>query len=194
MYCDEIVMSFIEIFIVALSLGVDAFVCATVAGTCTQANRYHLAVKYSLTFGFFQFIMPLIGFIGGLKLLNYIEAFDHWVSFLLLAAVAFNMIKDAHGEDELVSSRQGLVLLLSLGVATSIDALAVGLSLTALDDRIFYISAVIGIVCLIMTAGGIFLGKVLSSFKHLAKFMNYAGAMVLLYIGIQVLIEHQVFA
>ncbi len=189
-------MSFFEILIVAIALGVDAFACSVVSGSfCkSEKKRMLMAFKYAVTFGLFQFLMPLIGFIGGDKLLNQIANYDHWISFLLLAAVSFNMIKEAFSKEETQSSKDSIFWLLGLGVATSIDALAVGLSLTVLDDRIFYISSIIGIICFLMSAIGVFLGGYLASkFEKLSCYMNCGGALVLLYIGVQVLIEHHVF-
>lgn len=189
-------MNFFEILIVAVALGVDAFACSAVSGSFCKSPKCRMIVafKYGLTFGLFQFIMPLIGFIGGAKLLNYIANYDHWVSFLLLAAVSFNMIKEAFSKEEEQSAKDSLFWLLSLGIATSIDALAVGLSLTVLDNRILYISSIIGIICFLMSFAGVFLGGFLAAkFEKLGRYMNCAGALVLLYIGIQVLIEHGVF-
>ncbi len=189
-------MSFFEIFIVAIALGVDAFACSLVSGSFCKSDKKRLAMafKYALTFAFFQFVMPLIGFIGGENLLEYISSFDHWVSFLLLAVVAFNMIKEAFSKEDEKTAKDSIFWLLSLGVATSIDALAVGLSLIALDNRIFYISSVIGIVCFFMSLTGVLLGGFLATkFEKLSRYMNCAGALVLLYIGIEVLIEHGVF-
>ena len=185
-------MNLVEIFCVALALSVDAFVCSVVGGSLCRdfQARTRLALSYGLTFGLFQFWMPVIGFLGGTTLLHYIDSFDHWLSFLLLAAVSISMIHDAFSSDKEPLPRGGLWWLLCLGIATSIDALAVGLSLTALDDRVILISTVIGVVCFMVSATGGFLGAFLARFKAYSRFMNLAGATVLLYIGIQVLIEH----
>lgn len=188
-------MNNFEIFSVAFALSIDAFICAVISGSICDDNlkRNKMALQYGLTFGFFQFAMPLIGFIGGQKLLNYIKDYDHWVSFILLLVVSINMIYEAMKGDSFKANKTGLLWLLSLGVATSIDALAVGLSLVVIDNRIFYISVLIGIVCFILSSFGVYTGILLSKFQRYSKYMTFLGAAILLYIGVEVLIAHGVF-
>ena len=188
-------MNNFEIFSVAFALSLDAFICAVISGSLCDDNlkRNKMALQYGLTFGFFQFAMPLIGFIGGQKLLTYISYYDHWVSFILLLAVSINMIYEALKGDSFKSSKTGLFWLLSLGIATSIDALAVGLSLVVIDNRIFYISILIGIVCFTLSAFGVYTGVLLLKFQNYSKYITFLGAAILIYIGFEVLIAHGVF-
>ncbi len=142
-------MSFIEILLVSITLAVDASVCSVIFGDkpMAEGQKIRQALMMASTFGIFQFIMPLIGFFGGGEVVKFIDSYDHWVAFALLLAVSLNMFKEAFSkEEEKEFCCLSLWTLLSLGVATSIDALAVGFSIGLIDTRIIFISAVIGIV------------------------------------------------
>lgn len=188
-------MSFFEICLLSIALSVDAAVCAIICGRKKlQAEvKIRTAAIMAVTLGIFQFLMPLAGFYCGESVIKYIEEYDHWVGFLLLTAVSLNMLKEALlGEHEEIA-RLSLPVLLSLGIATSIDALAVGFSLSVIDERIFYISTVIGIICFLTSFFCFMLGIQLSKLKALDRLLNVLGALTLFGIGIGILYEHGVF-
>lgn len=188
-------MNIIELLAMAVALALDALAVAVATGLslrCTLGQT----MRMSLAFGGFQFIMPVLGWLLGLSVRGYIESFDHWVAFALLALVGLNMIRGAFsgGQEECRDPTRGLTLLV-LAVATSIDALAVGLSLAVLKVDIWYPAAVIGLVCFCITAMGMHLGKVvISASSTLASKANFIGGCVLIGIGVKILWEHGVFA
>ncbi len=193
-------MSLIEILLLAVALSCDAMVCSVIYGQrkYSSGERRRNALMFATAFGAFQFLMPLTGFFGGGALLGLIKNYDHWVAFGLLMAVSFNMIKEGFGKDDDTPDKSnGLikpVTVLVLAVATSLDALAVGMSIGTIESRIFFASAVIGIVCFLLSLFSFYAATTLSHIKILDKVMNLLGALVLALIGIKVLIEHGVFA
>ncbi len=193
-------MSFFEILLLAVALSCDAMVCSVIYGQrrYTPQERRRNALMFASAFGAFQFLMPVTGFFGGGALLSLIEDYDHWVAFGLLLAVSFNMVKEALGnEEEQKEESSGLIkpmTVLVLAVATSLDALAVGMSIGTIESRIFFASAIIGIVCFSLSLFSFYAATPLSHIKILDKVMNLLGALVLALIGIKVLIEHGVFA
>lgn len=193
-------MSFIEILLLAVALSCDAMVCSVIYGQrkYSKKERRRNALMFALAFGAFQFLMPVTGFFGGGTLLSFIKNYDHWVAFGLLMAVSFNMIKEGFGKDEEKRDEScGLikpVTILILAVATSLDALAVGMSIGTIESRIFLSSAIIGIVCFLLSLFSFYAATPLSRIKILDRVMNLLGALVLALIGFKVLIEHGVFA
>ena len=187
-------MNFIEILLLAVALSVDAAVCSIILGKKYQgaALKWRYAVIVSFAFGFFQFFMPLVGFYGGKSLINLIADFDHWVGFGLLALVSMNMLKETlWGKHEEIVHLSPLVVL-SLALATSIDALAVGFSISMFDSHMLYIASVIGIVCFTTVFYCFVLGAYLSRFTALDRGLNVIGALILMGIGFGILIEHGV--
>jgi putative Mn2+ efflux pump MntP len=134
--------------------------------------------------------MPILGWLLGKTVVSYIEDYDHWIAFALLVIVGLHMIKEYFDRDEKERTKdptKGWSLLI-LSVATSIDALAVGVSFAFFDVNIYYASAVIGIVCFIITALGMIFGKALS--RIFGRKAVLIGAIVLIGIGIKIVIEH----
>jgi putative Mn2+ efflux pump MntP len=132
-------VSFFSILIIAIGLGMDAFAVAIGAGIALKSRSQAPAFRLSSSFGFFQFIMPVIGWSVGLTVSTFIQDYDHWLAFILLAAIGSKMIYDALRDSREISSpdpTRGIPLLM-LSIATSIDALAVGLSLAFLNVAIF---------------------------------------------------------
>lgn len=203
-------MYWLEIFGFALALSVDAFVCSIISGKkrLTSSARLCTALAVAFSFGFFQFLMPVIGFFAGVAIQKHFSAYDHWVAFVLLAIVSLNMIKEAFAGDEdeehpcackndhtparLVQI--GLFTLLAMAIGTSIDALAVGVTFGLMQVNIFSAATIIGVVCAICSFNGFFIGQALARFHRMEPLLNFAGAVVLLAIGIKILIEHQAFA
>ena len=204
-------MSVSQMLIIALALSVDALVCSIITGktSCNNISRLIIGFTVAFSFGLFQFLMPILGFLGGKQLQETLAAFDHWIAFLLLFGVGANMLKEAYSsyleqqaddedEDEDggcdISTKPllqvSLIALLSMAIGTSIDALAVGVSYGLVSDAIMLCASIIGIVCFICSLLGYFLGQVLSTFKAIDPILNLLGAVVLISIGVNILIEH----
>ena len=198
-------MSFIEVLAIAVALSVDAVVVALCWSALQQRIRLNHVLQFSVVFGGFQALMPVIGWFAGVWIINYIEAWDHWVAFLLLAWVAYSMVKEAmeekttkdehNGTPEANSQLISISTLLVMAIATSIDALAIGFSFAVVQMPIVMPSLTIGLVCAVLTALSMSLGRALNNHiqRHTKK-MSYVGALVLLLIGVKILMEHNVFA
>jgi manganese efflux pump family protein len=185
-------MSFISIFLIALALSMDAFSVAIALGAAGRSHPAGAMIRLATAFGVFQFIMPILGWLLGRTVVSYIEDYDHWIAFALLTIVGIRMIKEYFDKEEKERTKdptKGWSLLM-LSTATSIDALAVGVSFAFFDVNIYYAGAVIGIVCFIITALGMFFGKALS--RILGKKAVLIGALVLIAIGIKIVVEHMV--
>ena len=186
-------MHLIEIIIIAVSLAMDAFaVCVSAASTgmvCDKRSMFRL----SFHFGLFQFMMPVIGWFIGLNILTSIAFIDHWIAFALLAYVGIRMIQESLNEKEDIKKTnpsKGMNLVM-LSLATSIDALAVGLSIGILDIEIWYPSFLIGIITAGLSLVGIQLGQKLG--KRFGKRMELIGGFILIIIGTRILITHLFF-
>jgi putative Mn2+ efflux pump MntP len=184
-------MTITAIFIIAVGLGMDAFSVAVGVGASGRRLTYGPVLRLSLAFGLFQFIMPLAGWLAGMTVAAWIADFDHWIAFILLAFVGGKMIWESfHGDgraESAVDPTKGLTLLM-LAVATSIDALAVGLSFAFLKIAIFYASILIGIVAFAMTLVGMVFGNKLG--ELFGKRAEMIGGLVLIGIGVKILLDH----
>ncbi|MBE1236744.1 manganese efflux pump [Phaeovibrio sulfidiphilus] len=183
------------ILILALALAMDAFAVALVTGLRMRCNAAQ-TLRMALAFGGFQALMPLAGWFLGLTVRSHIEAFDHWIAFGLLGFVGFRMLKEAwegHPPEDCSDPTRGMTLLM-LAIATSLDALAVGGSLSLLNIDILTPALVIGAVCFAMTAIGLHLGRlVVRASTRLDRWANALGGLVLIGIGVRILFEHGVF-
>ena len=192
-------MTSFEIGALALALSMDAFAVAIATGIhlCTVNTRQYF--RLSFHFGLFQFIMPVIGYAAGLTFRSAIETWDHWVAFALLALVGGKMIIDAFADDEeeenatCIDPTKGSRLIV-LSVATSIDALAVGLSFAMLQQSIWVPATAIGVICAVVTFAGVYIGKMTSNAMNLGSRAACLGGIVLVAIGVRILFEHGVFA
>lgn len=191
-------MNLIMIFLTAVSLAMDAFAVSVTNGIVVTNLRPRHGVKMGLYFGGFQFVMPLIGYVLGSGLREYIEAFDHWIAFGLLALIGGNMIRESFsGDDEAQGGKTAKEALnykvLTLqAIATSIDALAVGVSFSLLPDIDMWLScSIIGAVAFIFGFAGAMMGKRIGGM--LKDKAELAGGIVLCVIGIKILIEHLFF-
>jgi len=175
----------IYIFVIAVILGIDAFSVALSLGVYSCLPRQ--VFRTSLSFGFFQFIMPLIGYYLGVGIVQYIRKFDHWIAFGILFAIGIKMLIDAFKkEEEKVSCDRTLGwTLIGLSIATSIDALAVGLSLGLAGTKIIFPSLIIGVVAALMTMAGMLIGKKCS--EIFGKRMEAVGAIVLIILSLKML-------
>lgn len=189
-------MSFLSSFAIAVALAMDAFAVAISSSAVLRRISWGHVARMSLTFGFFQFLMPVAGWLLGLSVREYIEAWDHWIAFGLLSFVGLNMLREAFGggdeEEERGDPSRGLTLIL-LAIATSIDALAVGLSFSMIGVSVWGPAVVIGLVCAVLTALGVWLGVRLGRSDLLGGKAACLGALVLIGIGVKILHEHGVF-
>lgn len=196
-------MAIPTLLILSVALAVDAFAVAVAAGIQLRCISLGQTARMAATFGFFQFLMPVVGWFLGVGVQSYISEYDHWIAFFLLAFIAFRMLKESLKQQNACACAndgvpekdptRGLPLLL-LGIATSIDALAVGISLAILGHQVLSPALVIGVVCFVLTACGIHLGRFICSIStKFEKYANTVSALVLLAIGFNILREHGVF-
>ena len=166
----------------------DALAVAIATGVVLGEVSARQTFRLAWHFGFFQFMMPVIGWLAGLSVERHISGYDHWLAFGLLAYIGAKMIYEAfrgNEEEKAGSDPTRGVSLVVLSVATSVDALAVGLSLGVMGIRIWYPAVVIGVVALVFTAAGMHLGAPLG--RQFGRKMEIAGGLVLIGIGFRVL-------
>jgi putative Mn2+ efflux pump MntP len=183
-------VDFLTLLLIAVGLAMDASAVAMAVGAAAREMTFRPTFRLAWHFGLFQFLMPILGWAGGVSVQRHVEAYDHWVAFGLLAFVGVRMIRasrDSNAASRNGDPTRGLSLVM-LSTATSIDALAVGLSLAALRIGILYPSAVIGLVAASLTTLGIWLGARLGD--ALGKRMELIGGFILIGIGIRILIQH----
>jgi putative Mn2+ efflux pump MntP len=184
-------MPFLELLLIALSMTMDAFAVSLGAGTTGRTEGPRPKFRLSFHFGLFQFLMPIIGWLAGTTIESYIQSFDHWIAFILLAFVGGRMLWSGFhpGDDRRKDSdlSRGWTLVL-LSIAVSIDALAVGLSLGLIGVSIWYPAIVIGVVTSLLSLAGLFIGDRLG--KQFGAAMEILGGLVLLGIGIRILVSH----
>jgi putative Mn2+ efflux pump MntP len=180
----------LEVVVIACGLAMDAFAVALGAGASGQLRGKRAAFRLSFHFGLFQFMMPVAGWLLAIRLQHLIESVDHWLAFVLLAMVGGRMIvagtKPQLQEPHTDPSRG--VSLVALSVATSIDALAVGLSLAFLGTEILWPSAAIGVVTCGFSLAGVFLGSTLN--ERVGKRMEIIGGLILIAIGLHIVAAH----
>jgi len=182
--------SYPYIFLLALSLAMDAFAVSISAGISMQKRDIPEALKIALVFGIFQAVMPLIGFFGASSFYDYICHVDHWIAFFLLAFIGGKMISEAvkkKGQCELFPTNIRFLQLMILALATSIDALAAGVSLSMLCSEIMIPVLMIGIVTFILSFSGVTFGVKLGC--RFGTRMEIAGGTVLILLGLKLLSE-----
>jgi len=183
-------MNFIEIFLIALSMAMDAFAVCLGTGTQDQTNGPRPTFRLAFHFGLFQFLMPVLGWFAGATIERYIAAFDHWIAFGLLVFVGGRMIISGFNPDGNAQNNdpsRGWTLVL-LSIAVSIDALAVGLSLGIIGVTIWIPAVVIGVVTGLVSWLGLRLGNKLG--EKFGKRMEIAGGIILILLGIRILLAH----
>ena len=183
-------MNFFEVFLIALSMAMDAFAVCLGVGTQPRTASPRPTFRLAFHFGLFQFIMPVIGWFAGMTLLRYISAYDYWVAFALLGYVGVRMVWSGLGgaaDDAKNDPSRGWSLVL-LSIATSLDALAVGFSLGLIGVKIWFPAAVIGIVTGLMSWLGLRLGNQLGA--RFGKPIEILGGIVLILIGLRILTSH----
>lgn len=182
-------MSLLTLFITAIGLSMDAFAVAICKGLALKKISIKNACLVGLWFGGFQALMPLIGYLVGTRFQDYVVAIDHWIAFILLALIGGNMIKEAlSDEDEDSDDSLSVRAMFPLAIATSIDALAVGITYAFLKVDIVPAVSFIGIITFILSAIGVKAGNVFGT-KYKSK-AEFAGGVVLILIGLKILLEH----
>jgi putative Mn2+ efflux pump MntP len=184
-------LDFPTLFLIALGLALDAFAVALSGGFAVGRATPRQTVRLAWHFGLFQFLMPILGWAAGLTVQSLIQAYNHWVAFALLTGIGGKMVFESFKKEKQGGAASDItrgISLVFLSLATSIDALAVGLSLSLLRVRIFYPSAVIGVVCFALTAFGFAFGSRVG--KLLGKRIGLFGGLVLVGIGIRILAGH----
>ncbi|MDY0883818.1 manganese efflux pump MntP family protein [Dongia soli] len=186
-------MSFPVLLVLALGLAVDAFAAAIAKGAAARQHRLRDALKVGATFGACEALTPAIGWLLGTALSRYIASYDHWVAFILLAAVGLHLIKESlspadEAEEEAPRNHFSPLKLFLTGMATSIDATAVGVSLAVIKVNLFYACVVIGVVSFGMSTIGVMIGKKAGAL--LGRKAEAVGGVALIAIGAGILIEH----
>lgn len=185
-------MSLTELFILAAALSMDAFAVAVCKGLSIKQLNWRYAVIIGLYFGGFQAGMPLLGYLLGWHFKNAITSIDHWIAFTLLAAIGFGMIREAYsGEDENLDASVSFKTMCILSLATSIDALAVGVTLSFLNVSILPAVSFIGIITFSLSVAGVKTGHAFG-IRYKAK-AELAGGIILILMGVKILAEHLFF-
>ncbi|MBQ7289236.1 MAG: manganese efflux pump [Clostridia bacterium] len=183
-------MHFGELLLIAVGLSMDAFAVSVCKGLASNRVGWKQFLIAGAWFGGFQALMPLLGYFLGYAFEKYINAFDHWIAFVLLGIIGANMIKDSFSkEEESVSSNYGARTMFVMAVATSIDALAVGVTFALLPDvNILIAISLIGLITFALSALGIKIGNVFGvRYKSKAEF---SGGLILVLMGLKILLEH----
>jgi putative Mn2+ efflux pump MntP len=182
-------MSIIELFILAIGLSMDAFAVSICKGLAIPKITWKESAIAGLWFGGFQALMPTIGYFLGKNFTRYITSVDHWIAFVLLAIIGINMIRESRSdEEEDTSASMDVKEMFLLAVATSIDALAVGITFAFLEVNIIYAACFIGTTTFVCSAAGIRIGNIFGTiYKKKAEFL---GGLILILLGIKILLEH----
>lgn len=185
-------MSFLELFLIAVGLSADAFSVSVCKGLNMRKLNLKHAYVIALFFGVFQAVMPLLGYLLGTGFSEYIEKYDHWIAFVLLAFIggkmALEAIREKDGEAEEKTDTLSIGELTVLAVATSIDALAVGITFAFLKVNILPSVLLIGVTTFALSLGGVLLGNRFGA-KYKSK-AEIAGGVILIFIGLKILLEH----
>ena len=184
-------MTFIEILLIAIGLSMDAFSVSICKGLTTKRFSWRMALVCGLWFGGFQALMPIIGYFLGTQFQELIESYDHWIAFGLLFLIGTNMIREAvwGGKDEKAdNSSLDFKTMFLLAVATSIDALAVGVSFACIQVKLWSSVLVIGITTFLFSVLGVKIGNVFG--RKFEKSATIIGGIILIIIGLKILLEH----
>lgn len=187
-------MDILTILLIGVGLAMDAFSVSVTDGIILKKPRFIDSCKIALFFGAFQFLMPVIGYLLGSAFAKYITAFDHWIAFVLLGFIGAKMIWEAISEkDECGEAKNPLdtYTLFILAIATSIDALAVGITFATMAVPVLFASAIIGVLTFFICLLGVYLGSWCGNL--LGNKAEIIGGLVLIGIGIKILIEHLFF-
>lgn len=183
-------MNIIDILVIGVGLSMDAFAVSICKGLAMKKMDVKKALVCSLYFGVFQALMPLIGFLLGSGFKNVVSSIDHWIAFVLLGIIGINMIKEAKS-CETVNDAMDVKTMLTLAVATSIDALAIGVTFAFLKVSIIPAITIIGVTTFVCCFVGVKLGSIFG--EKLKTKAEIVGGTVLILMGAKILIEHLFF-
>ena len=181
-------MGIAELFLIAVGLSMDAFAVSVCKGLSVKRLQIKHAMLAGLYFGGFQFLMPVIGWLLGSRFEHLITSIDHWIAFVLLAFIGGGMLRESFDKAEELNDDFGIKTMLLLAVATSIDALAVGITFAFLSVDIIPAAGLIGVTTFLLSCGGIAIGHVFGA-KYKAG-AERAGGVILILIGLKILLEH----
>ena len=187
-------MEFISIIVIAFGLAMDAFAVSVASGAAYKQLQLKHAFRMAAFFGGFQAFMPLIGALAGLSFKGYIVNIDHWVAFAILSAVGGKMIYESFKISGIEKNfnPSNILVLLTLSVATSIDALAVGITLSLVAINILAAVVIIGLITFILAYSGVYIGKKFGHFFE--NKIEALGGLFLIFLGIKILIEDLFFS
>lgn len=180
-------MSIIELFLTSLSLSMDAFAASICKGLNNKINKLKNGLIISLSFGIFQALMPLIGYYLGNIMSDKIIKYDHYIALILLTLIGISMIKESKEKEEIYGNINFKEILI-LSIATSVDALVIGITLSFLRVNILTSISIIGLITLITCFIGFYLGSIIGD--KLNKYSKIIGGIILIIIGIKIFIEH----
>ena len=185
----EIKMELFEIIAIGIGLAMDAFAVSICKGLSMKKIDWKKAIIIALYFGIFQALMPVLGYFLGSTFSSFVQSVDHWIAFILLAIIGGNMIKDSTDDEvEKRNDKVDVKTMLLLAIATSIDALAVGVTFAFFEVNLLLSISIIGIITFVLSFLGVIIGN-----KFGDKFQNRAelvGGIVLIIIGLKILLEH----
>lgn len=183
-------MNILELFLVSVGVAIDAFAVSICKGISLKKITLSIILKISIYFSIFQGLMPILGYYIGINFHDLIESIDHYIVFIILLILGINMIKESY-DDEVLDDKLDIKTMLILSLATSIDALALGISFSILEVNIFITITLIMIITLILSSIGVIIGN-----KFKTKYGTNAlilGGIILIFIGTKILIEHLFF-
>lgn len=182
-------MGFLEIFLIGVGLSMDAFAVSICKGLSVKKLKIRNLLICGIYFGVFQAIMPFTGYILGVNFQSYIESIDHWIAFVLLALIGGNMIREALSDEENETDDDfSFKVMIPLAVATSIDALAVGVTFAFLNVNIFKAITIIGCTTFVISMVGVAIGHAFGlRYKQKSEIV---GGIILILIGLKILLEH----
>ena len=183
-------MSFITITIIAVGLAMDAFAVSIASGAVYKQLKVKHVFRIAFFFGAFQAFMPIIGWLCGLSTREFVASYDHWIAFGLLTGIGLKMIYESFRikQAEQQPDTMNILMMISLSVATSIDALAVGITLSFLGSSIATAAVIIGLVTFLLSYLGVYIGRKVGHFFE--NKIEIIGGLVLIGIGVKILLEH----
>ena len=185
-------MDLLSIILIGIGLAMDAFAVSICKGLAMRTPRVRDMLVVGLWFGFFQAIMPVIGYFLGESFYQYISEYDHWIAFILLFLIGANMIRESFSKEEKdLDSSIGFSIMLLLAIATSIDAFAVGITFAMDGSGILLPAVIIGIITFAISFAGVKLGSIVGD-RYSSK-AELTGGIILIAIGLKILLEHSGF-
>lgn len=181
-------MGIVELVVISIGLGMDAFAIAVCKGLSIKNLNFKNMITVGLYFGGFQAIMPVIGYLLGFGFREKIILIDHWITLILLCIIGINMIKESRGYSENLDDSLGFKTMLLLSVATSLDALAVGVTFAFLDVSLIVAIILIGTITFVLSVFGVKIGNICGS--RYQSISCVVGGIILIFLGVKIFLEH----